>query len=476
MRSLRRFTGLLLVLLLVFVPDFVSSQASAESNNDKYTEFLSLSGNGFVGVAHEKDSFDIFTADSDISSSCHIRERAWFSCAGDKYLLIALSQQIPQPLVIFCPDNSVRTVFLTDFRLKQGCLTSDPRGRIYAADENEPDIVRVYSSSGNEIRAYKLQSDVRCLFCSGGTVFALHSDGITDVSKSCFIACKTPEKVVSQSDGYLGSADGSLYQITQNGLELILSTGYDGICRTSSGKTYAYRGSVIFELDDEGEAVRYKDTGGRIEKLLASGKKAAYISGEKLTLIDDSTMDIPETIPPESSTESSIEVSRTERGNKASVAGSERPDSSASEKRSAPKENTSSESTRESSDSEPDENLYITKGGYITGIEPGTSIAQFRKHFDYDGYNISFTDHHGRNAFSGTIGTGWKIHLESSRETLNYTAIVRGDITGEGKCNSRDEDRLSDHLLSRLSLSETEILAADMDKNGIINICDLYLM
>ena len=65
----------------------------------------------------------------------------------------------------------------------------------------------------------------------------------------------------------------------------------------------------------------------------------------------------------------------------------------------------------------------------------------------------------------------------SNRITFNdgksYTAIVYGDLTGDGLVNSADLLRLRQYLLSTKDLSGAYKEAADLTGDGIINSADL---
>ena len=59
---------------------------------------------------------------------------------------------------------------------------------------------------------------------------------------------------------------------------------------------------------------------------------------------------------------------------------------------------------------------------------------------------------------------------------MNFTFIVRGDVTGEGNVNSRDEGLLFKHLLGQQKLNGVYKIAADINRDKKISNADLVLL
>jgi len=77
------------------------------------------------------------------------------------------------------------------------------------------------------------------------------------------------------------------------------------------------------------------------------------------------------------------------------------------------------------------------------------------------------------NTKTGAIGTGDKITVSNGSEQKQYTAIIYGDVNGDGSISILDLLRVQKKLLNSVKLSNDQIIAADNNKDGKITVVDL---
>ncbi len=86
----------------------------------------------------------------------------------------------------------------------------------------------------------------------------------------------------------------------------------------------------------------------------------------------------------------------------------------------------------------------------------------------FGGKDVTITSANGKAKTSGYIGTGDTIAANGS----TYVAVVRGDVTGDGKINAMDYINVRLNMLKKLSFSKAQELAGDVDKSGKIQVID----
>ena len=119
--------------------------------------------------------------------------------------------------------------------------------------------------------------------------------------------------------------------------------------------------------------------------------------------------------------------------------------------------------------------VYNIDSKYITGVNPNTTIATFKKNISYDGYDISFIKN-SNVVTSGNIGTGMKVKFTRNNETIERTFIVKGDINCSGTVNSKDTDLYMNFLLGLSNLNDEEMIACDINNDGTLDNSDLVLL
>lgn len=62
-------------------------------------------------------------------------------------------------------------------------------------------------------------------------------------------------------------------------------------------------------------------------------------------------------------------------------------------------------------------------------------------------------------------------------DNVNYTLVVKGDLTGDGATTDADLAMLNKHLIDRLVIKDRiTLLAADMNQDDTIDIVDLSVL
>ena len=121
------------------------------------------------------------------------------------------------------------------------------------------------------------------------------------------------------------------------------------------------------------------------------------------------------------------------------------------------------------------ESGYKRDGLYMSGIALGTNVETLINNLKK--YNslvsINIKDKNGNVKSSGTIGTGDKIEIDTSTEQIIITAIIYGDLSGDGEINALDLLKIQKHILDITSLDGAFFKAADINKDNDINALDL---
>lgn len=113
----------------------------------------------------------------------------------------------------------------------------------------------------------------------------------------------------------------------------------------------------------------------------------------------------------------------------------------------------------------------------IRNIPEATTFSKFKKNFKLNGYSINVYKTNGEKlGGSDNVGTAMTAVLQSDDETLEYELSVKGDITGEGNCNTRDRDTLADYILGTVTFDGVYTYSADMNSDGRIDTIDLVLI
>ena len=104
---------------------------------------------------------------------------------------------------------------------------------------------------------------------------------------------------------------------------------------------------------------------------------------------------------------------------------------------------------------------YIVQDSYILNIDVKTTVSDFIIKY---GNDIKYITRDGLNlAENDVVATGDIIELQSGEK---YTAVVAGDINGDGKVSAFDLSMLRKYILKQQEFNEIEKMAADINLDG----------
>ena len=121
----------------------------------------------------------------------------------------------------------------------------------------------------------------------------------------------------------------------------------------------------------------------------------------------------------------------------------------------------------------------------LTGIAPGTAISALYDQLDYGGYTLRLRNSAGESVSQSEIGTGMVIQMVRDDDTVvdQVTALVYGDVTGDGRVNIADLALMrrdiveNGSLLTGLRFQAGNVSARTRtDDDGKINIVDVAVM
>lgn len=110
---------------------------------------------------------------------------------------------------------------------------------------------------------------------------------------------------------------------------------------------------------------------------------------------------------------------------------------------------------------------------YITNINPDTTVGELLKNIETNGAIRIYKGSTRVTNNNTKIGTGMNLQVILNDEKVEYIAIVKGDIDGNGKISITDLIKTKLQIANIKKLSEIEKMAADINRDGRVNITDL---
>ena len=115
----------------------------------------------------------------------------------------------------------------------------------------------------------------------------------------------------------------------------------------------------------------------------------------------------------------------------------------------------------------------------MTGVEPGSTLAQIKANLRYDG-DLVVRSYQGTRVSSGGVGTGATFTLlRDGIQSDQVTLLLYGDLNGDGSVNEKDVSVLMEHEFyhdSRTVLKGLFLEAADSNRDGTYTFEDLDLL
>lgn len=322
---------------------------------------------------------------------------------------------------------------------------------IYIESSRDNHELSAFSYSGSYLGQYRFDSGINALFggyhsgiyaVSGNTLYTLSSGSFTALSGD-FV-----EMPLFPADGsVLASGYGTVYIMDGDRVTEAFSVDCDYHASSAcviGNELYFPCGDTINVYDlDTGENTAYYRTSFDV--------LSVFVSGNDIIVVGDSDH---LSVNRNSFTQLHRNDDQDNRGDPSSRSGS----NSGSR---------SSNSVISSDYYQVDFNRY-----YITGITPGTTVAGFKDHMDYDGYSVALYRENSAKK-SGNVGTGMTAVFTGDDGSYTFELSVVGDITGEGSRNSRDLNTLMDYLIGAADFNGVYAAAADLSDDGAVDVCDL---
>jgi len=117
-----------------------------------------------------------------------------------------------------------------------------------------------------------------------------------------------------------------------------------------------------------------------------------------------------------------------------------------------------------------EEELKLTDN-ILTGIGFETSKESFLTKITTNG-QVKFLDINGNELTGELLGTGTKIIIEKEEQKQEYTLLIYGDVTGDGKISPSDYVKVKNKILDKETMDEIFILASDVTKDNNISPSD----
>lgn len=110
--------------------------------------------------------------------------------------------------------------------------------------------------------------------------------------------------------------------------------------------------------------------------------------------------------------------------------------------------------------------------GYLTNLPYGKDVASVKERLINAGASAAVMNGDWSSKTSGTIATGNIVNVDNK----NFTAVIYGDISGDGVITIKDLLLVQKHLLGSQQLSGAPLKAADVSKDNGVTIKDLLLI
>ena len=111
---------------------------------------------------------------------------------------------------------------------------------------------------------------------------------------------------------------------------------------------------------------------------------------------------------------------------------------------------------------------YLT--GFSVGGDISTIIAKVRALDSNIGVVVKKSN--GTQVTSGIIATGMKMTITTNGSAVDYTLVIRGDVSGDGKLSAIDYVKVRNYLDGASSLSGAYLQGADASGDGKVSALD----
>jgi len=392
-------------------------------------------------------------------------------------------------IIFLCPIKStnqtevvvydIENDYLTSFNIKgtynySYCNIAFDNSYVYLAKTDGH--ISMYNLRGKTIKEFDTQNTVHSLLCNyNNYVYALTRDGIYSINSSgCSLVQSYnfggPARFVNNND-FVDSL-GYMYRISDNSAIKLITTQSD--VRYPSGGTYKNNAIVsntsnLFSLDiSSNKTLKSYNTDSYIEQFFIVKDIVVTLSFSGNTpIIKTISYDDFKSV---ASTNNNSSNNNNNQGNNSS--------SNSNLNNNSNNNNSNNSNSELNNISTIHSDIYDVDNNYlkIRGISPQTTVAQFKKNMQYNGYNVKFYKYGGNEITSGYVGTATVAKFYNNNISYEYELCIGGDLTGEGNVNSRDKNMMFDYLLNEVSFTGVFLDCADLDNSNSIDTIDLILL
>lgn len=351
-------------------------------------------------------------------------------CQNDNFTYALCSENNSHSVTSLNASNGTTRTFKINFdgEIIHSSIAATQNGIYLIANSKTDSFIQRFDSNGKPLEKMLISSGVERLFINGSKPYAMAKNG------NIYLLSGSKMTYVLNIGAHTKFTDAGCGFVFTDKSVLIGLNGENQ--QTLAGKTLAARNqNEIFSTNSNGiYAFNGSTERDNIKLAAAFGAHAAVYTESGIAYVyGKSDFTVPE---PVSSKVIKTSSSKTSFSNDASV--------------------------------QSGKNIFTFSDGYVTNVPADTSVTAFKKGFDSD-VRIFTAD--GNEITSGIIKTGYSVSYKSS----SYAVCVTGDVTGEGKSNSRDTKAIMKHIIGKEKLNGCFLRSADMNGDGKTDTRDLVL-
>ena len=111
---------------------------------------------------------------------------------------------------------------------------------------------------------------------------------------------------------------------------------------------------------------------------------------------------------------------------------------------------------------------------YVFGINVGTNVSQIIGNITSynNSVNVSVTSSNGTVKTNASFVTGDKVKVTGSDGSKEYTAIIYGDVNGDGNIDAVDYVKVKNYILGKSKITGAYLVSSDVNKDGVVDAVD----
>ena len=117
--------------------------------------------------------------------------------------------------------------------------------------------------------------------------------------------------------------------------------------------------------------------------------------------------------------------------------------------------------------------IYEKDDMYLDKIEPETTVKELKNNCETNGTIEVLDEKNEVLSDDELVGTNMTIQVTRKNEKITLTAVVMGDLDGNGKVTATDLSALNQAFLKIIKLEDAAFKAADLDDNNKLSATDL---